>query len=224
MSDNFPLTAYLFDLDGVIVDTARFHFKAWRRLANELGFDFGEDRNEALKGVGRMESLDIILSWGGVSLSQEEKEEWATRKNDWYLEYIGQMDASEILDGVLPFLDAARSAGKKIAIGSSSKNATKILQTIGIADQFDAIVDGNHLTRSKPDPQVFLLGAEALDIDPGRALVFEDAQSGVEAALAGGFWAVGVGEADVLGKAHLVVPNLIDLTPQLLEERLAATV
>jgi beta-phosphoglucomutase len=201
------ITTCIFDLDGVIVDTAKYHFLASRRLANELGFDFDEHANEQLKGVGRMESLDIILSWGGVQLSADEKTDWAARKNDWYLELANQMDPSEILDGALDFLEDVKTQGKLIALGSSSKNAKTILDLIGLGDYFDAVVDGNDIVRTKPDPEVFLLCAQALGQDPRHCVVFEDAQSGVEAALAGGFFAVGIGQQTALKQAHLVVPG-----------------
>jgi beta-phosphoglucomutase len=204
-----PVSACIFDLDGVIVDTAWFHFLAWRRLANELGFDFDEAANESLKGVGRMESLDIILGWGGVELTPGEKQAWADRKNGWYREYVAGMTPADILDGALEFLQNVRAHGKKVGLGSSSKNARTILQYIGLSDFFDAVVDGTNITRSKPDPQVFLLGAEAMGLDPAHCIVFEDAQSGIDAALSGGFYAVGVGHPESLGDAHLVVPNFI---------------
>lgn len=207
MSSSSLIKACIFDLDGVIVDTAKYHFLAWRRLANALGFDFDEHANEQLKGVGRMESLDIILSWGGIALSPEEKYAWSEKKNGWYLEYVDKMNPSEILEGAMEFLLDVKAHGMKVALGSSSKNAQAILRHIGLGDFFDAVVDGTHITRTKPDPQVFLLGAEALAIEPSHCIVFEDAQSGVDAALAGGFLAVGVGQAASLGHAHLVIPG-----------------
>lgn len=202
-----PFSACIFDLDGVLVDTAKYHFLAWRRLANELGFDFDEYANEGLKGVGRMESLDIIIDWGNIRLTPEEKLLWAERKNAWYLEFVLQMDSSEILDGAMAFLEDVKKHGVHIAVGSSSKNAGTILRQIGLGNFFETMVDGNQITRTKPDPQVFTLCAEALALAPDRCIVFEDAQSGVDAALAGGFSAVGVGREDVLGRAHLVIPD-----------------
>jgi beta-phosphoglucomutase len=207
------IKAFIFDLDGVIVDTAKYHFKAWRRLANALGFDFDEKKNEELKGVSRMESLDRILSWGGVAISEDEKITRAAQKNDWYREYIQHMDPEEILEGVMPFLNACKSAGLKMAIGSASKNTPTILDRINLSEYFDAVIDGNKIDRSKPDPQVFLMGAEAMGVHPSETIVFEDAVSGVDAALAGGFRAVGIGSEDVLGHAHLVIPNFIGHTP-----------
>ncbi len=207
------IQAFIFDLDGVIVDTARYHFLAWRRLANELGFDFDEVRNEELKGVGRLESLQLILQWGGISLSEQEQQDQATRKNTWYREYITKMDETEILSGVLDFLDAAEAAGLQLAVGSGSKNATTILERIGLKDRFATIVDGNRLTKSKPDPQVFELAAQDISRLPAECVVFEDAAKGIDAALAGGFWTVGVGDKAVLGHAHTVIAGFMGKTP-----------
>lgn len=201
------IEACIFDLDGVVVDTAKYHFIAWRRLANELGFDFTEKENEKLKGVSRMGSLDLILSWGGVELSDEEKNSWAETKNNWYREYILQMQTDEILEGVLAFFDELDQRGIPFALGSASKNASTILHQIGIADRFNTIVDGTKFTKSKPDPEVFELGAAAMNVKPANCIVFEDAPKGVEAALNGGFWAVGVGTPENLGHAHHVIPG-----------------
>ena len=196
----------------MIVDTAVYHFKAWRRLANELGFDFTEHQNEQLKGISRMESLERILSWGNVSLSPEEKETWAARKNEWYLEYVRQMTPAEVLPGVKDFLTTLHKNGIKIALGSASKNAPLILERIEMASYFDAVIDGTHTTRSKPDPEVFLLGAQALGFPPSDCIVFEDAVAGIEAAHRGGMKAVGIGSPEVLAEADLVVPGFTQLT------------
>lgn len=206
------MKACLFDLDGVIVDTAVYHFKAWRRLANELGFDFTEHQNEQLKGISRMESLERILGWGNVSLSPEEKETWAARKNEWYLAYVRQMTPAEVLPGVKDFLTTLHKNGIKIALGSASKNAPLILERIEMASYFDAVIDGTHTTRSKPDPEVFLLGAQALGFPPSDCIVFEDAVAGIEAAHRGGMKAVGIGSPEVLTEADLVVPGFTQLT------------
>lgn len=208
------IKACIFDLDGVIVDTARYHFVAWKKLANALGFDFDEAFNEKLKGVSRIESLNLILEKGGVTLTESEKEQWAARKNDWYLEYIEKMTEDEILPGVAAFLQSCRAEGIKIGLGSASKNAPMILERIGLMEYFDVIIDGNKTSRSKPDPEVFLLGAQALSCEPRECVVFEDAEKGIEAALAGGFFAVGVGTKEQLPEAHLVISGFenIDLT------------
>lgn len=206
------MKACLFDLDGVIVDTAVYHFKAWRRLANELGFDFTEHQNEQLKGISRMESLEKILDWGHVTLSPEEKEAWAAKKNDWYLAYVREMTPEEVLPGVKDFLTVLHQHDVKIALGSASKNAPLILERIGMASFFDVVIDGTKTTRSKPDPEVFLLGAQALGLPPADCIVFEDAVAGVEAAHRGGMKAVGVGSPEVLTEADLVIPGFTKLT------------
>jgi len=201
------IAACIFDLDGVIVDTAKFHFLAWRRLANEQGFDFTEAQNEQLKGVSRMQSLELILQWGGISLDEPTKLALAEQKNDWYRDYILQMEPGDILEGVEAFLAELKSRGIKIGLGSASKNAETILQRVGLTDAFEVVIDGNRHTRSKPDPEVFLTAAAALGVKPAHAIVFEDAEKGVEAALNGGFYAIGVGSPDVLGHAHYVIPG-----------------
>ena len=204
--------ACLFDLDGVIVDTAVYHFQAWRRLANELGFDFTEHQNEQLKGISRMESLDLILKWGNVILSEEEKIEWATRKNAWYLELVLKMTPNEVLKGVPAFLKSLRANGIKIALGSASKNSRLILEKIKMIEFFDVIIDGNDLTRGKPDPQVFLLGAEAIGCKPADCVVFEDALAGVQAGKAGGMKVIGVGDAKILHEADFVIKGFEEMT------------
>jgi beta-phosphoglucomutase len=207
------IKAFLFDLDGVLVDTAVFHYKAWKRLANQLGFDIDEEFNETLKGISRMDSLDAILKHGGVSLSQEEKEKYAKIKNDWYLELVNQMTVNDILPGVETFLKESRSIGIKIALGSASKNASLILEKTGILVLFDAIIDGNHVSRSKPDPEVFLKGAEALGVENDACVVFEDAYAGVQAAKAANMLAVGIGSEEVLHNADLITKGLNEMSP-----------
>lgn len=204
--------ACLFDLDGVIVDTAVYHFQAWRRLANELGFDFTEHQNEQLKGISRMESLELILQWGNVTLTDEEKIEWATRKNAWYLDLVKQMTPEEVLKGVPEFLTKLRANNIKIALGSASKNSKLILERINMLDYFDAIIDGNNITKGKPDPQVFLMGAEATHCKPDECVVFEDAVAGVQAGKAGGMKVIGVGSADILNEADFVIAGFEEMT------------
>lgn len=212
------IKACIFDLDGVIVDTAVYHYKAWKRLANELGFDFTEEQNEQLKGVSRVRSLQLILGWGGVTKTEAEQEELATRKNEWYVEMINQMTPAEILPGALTFLEACREAGLKTALGSASKNSMTILNKVGIAHLFDTIVDGNHVSAPKPDPEVFLKGAEALGVAPGECVVFEDAIAGVQAAKNGGMKAVGIGSPETLSQADLVISGLDKMTIEKLKE------
>jgi len=202
------IEACIFDLDGVIVDTAVYHYQAWKRLANELGFDFTEAQNERLKGISRIRSLELILEWGGIHKTAAEQQALATRKNEWYVEMINQMTPQEILPGAKEFLEQVRSAGLKTALGSASKNSSAILERTGLLPLFDAIVDGNTVTASKPDPEVFLKGAAALGIAPVHCVVFEDAIAGIEAAKAAGMKSVGIGDRDTLTGADTVVPGL----------------
>ena len=208
------MQAALFDLDGVIVDTAKFHYLAWRELANGLGFDISEEQNEQLKGISRMESLERILQFGNATLSGDEKVRLATIKNARYVDMIKQIDASEILRGAKEYLVELRGRGVKIALGSASKNAEIILTNLGILPLFDAVIDGNKVGKSKPDPEVFLLGAQALGVAPAACVVYEDAAAGVEAAKAGGMYAVGIGHAENLPGADIVVPGLYALLAQ----------
>jgi beta-phosphoglucomutase len=201
------IKACLFDLDGVIVDTAKYHFIAWRQLAAELGFEFTEEDNERLKGVSRIRSLEILLEVGGITLSEERKMEIANSKNDQYVSYIMKMTPEEILPGVVDFLHEVREAGLKTAIGSASKNTPMILERLGLESWFDAVIDGNKVSNAKPDPEVFLKGAAALGVKPSECVVFEDAEAGVEAAINGGMRCVGIGSPDNLGKANRVIPG-----------------
>jgi len=202
------IKACIFDLDGVIVDTAVYHYKAWKRLANELGFDLTVEQNEKLKGVSRMRSLELILQWGGITKTPEEQEALAAKKNAWYVEMISHMTPDEILPGAKEFVVACRDAGLKTALGSASKNSGTILDKVGIAELFDAVIDGNKVSKPKPDPEVFLAAAEELNIAPANCVVFEDAIAGVEAAKNGGMKAVGIGSPEVLNEADLVVSGL----------------
>lgn len=213
-----PIQACLFDLDGVLVDTAKYHYLAWKRLAAELGFEFTEQDNEKLKGVSRKASLDILLSVGGLQLEDHVKQELAERKNNWYVEYISQMDASEILPGALEFLQQCRANGLKTALGSASKNAPIILRNTGLTPYFDAIIDGTRTTSAKPDPEVFLLGAAELGVAPEACVVFEDAEAGIEAARRAGMRCVGIGSPDTLGQADRVVSSLGDVSITLLQQ------
>ncbi|EIQ01278.1 beta-phosphoglucomutase [Opitutaceae bacterium TAV1] len=198
----------IFDLDGVIVDTARYHYLAWKRLAAELGFTFTEAHNERLKGVSRIRSLEILLEIGGIAVTPQEREAMAARKNAWYVDYIRKMDASELLPGARDYLKKLRARGVKIALGSASKNAPLILDNLRITELFDAIVDGNHVTRAKPDPEVFLLGARQVGLPPAECVVYEDAGAGIEAAHRAGMKAVGVGSPAALPAADFHVPDL----------------
>ncbi|KGG79773.1 beta-phosphoglucomutase [Caloranaerobacter azorensis] len=206
------IKACIFDLDGVIVDTAKYHYLAWKRLANELGFDFTEKDNEKLKGVSRMESLEILLNLGNIKVDEETKLKLAEKKNNWYRELISKMDESEILPRVKEFINELKNSNIKVAIGSSSKNTMTILNSIKMTDFFDAIIDGNKITKAKPDPEVFLLGAEALGVNPNECVVFEDAESGIKAAKNAGMYAVGIGSNEILKEADKVIPNTNSLT------------
>ena len=204
------IRGFLFDLDGVLVDTAQYHFLAWQRMASELGIHFGEAENEQLKGVSRAESLNRILAWGRKALSDAEKQHWMTLKNEWYLELVRGMPANDYLPGAYEFLVASRAAGIKVALGSASKNAPLILERLGWMPLFDALVDGNVVTASKPDPEVFLEGARRLGLQPEECVVFEDSEAGVEAARRGGMKVVGIGQGL---DADLLVTGLDRLTP-----------
>ncbi len=197
----------LFDLDGVIVDTAKYHYLAWKQLAEELGIQFDEKDNERLKGVSRMASFEIILSLDNRTMSQEEKEACCKKKNDIYVAYINKLQQEEILPGVREFIEDARAKGYKIALGSASKNAPLILERLSITELFDKIIDGTKVEKAKPDPEVFLKGAQELEIQPEDCIVFEDSVAGIEAAHNGGMKAVGIGKKDMLAEADLVIPG-----------------
>ncbi|MBE98599.1 beta-phosphoglucomutase [Flavobacterium coralii] len=194
--------AFIFDLDGVIVDTAKYHFLAWQKLAQQLGIEFTHEHNEQLKGVSRVRSLDIILGLGNAEASQEDKDTWLKQKNEDYLTYINNMDESEILEGVVPVLQYLRQNGQPIALGSASKNAKPILEKVNILHYFDAIVDGNDVSNAKPDPEVFLQAAQKLGMPAQGAVVFEDSVAGVQAANIANMVSVGIGDAAVLHEAQ----------------------
>ena len=205
------IKALIFDLDGVVVDTAKYHYLAWKELAEELGFFFSEKDNERLKGVSRVRSLEILLEVGNVELDEKTKTELATKKNAEYLEYIMKMTPDEILPGVINILNAARDRGLKIAIGSASKYAITILERLNLLEYFDTIVDGNKVSKAKPDPEVFLNAAKEMGVKPEECIVFEDAEAGIEAAINGGMQVVGIGDEKNLNKARIVVPGFKDV-------------
>lgn len=210
--------ACIFDLDGVIVDTAHYHFLAWKRLADELGIRFTEEDNERLKGVSRMQSMDILLSLGNVSLSQHDKETLANKKNTWFVDYVERMMPEEIYPGVKALLEQLRKQGVKTGLASSSKNARTVIQRLHIESYFDVVVDGTMIVHSKPDPEIFLLAASRLGVDSKDCVVFEDAEAGVEAALAAGMKCVGVGSPAQLGKAQRVIEKTGQFKPAELEQ------
>lgn len=204
--------ACIFDLDGVIVDTAIYHYKAWRRLANSLGFDFTSAQNEELKGISRIDSLKLILAWGSISKTDEEMERLATQKNDWYVAMIKEMTPEQILPRAKEFLEEVKANNYLIALGSASKNAELILTQIGLTAYFDVLIDGNKVTKSKPDPEVFLVAAKELKVKPEECVVFEDAIAGVQAAKNGKMKVVGIGDRELLRMADMVIGGLDEMT------------
>lgn len=206
------IKACIFDLDGVITDTAESHFKAWLKVATDLGVPFDKESNEKLKGVGRKESLKKILSWGGVELTESRMDEVMNEKNELYKEYIKELTAADVYAGVDPFLRELRDQGVKIGLGSASRNARTIIDRLEITHFFDVIIDGNSVEKTKPDPQVFTKGAEAMGVDPTSTVVFEDAESGIEAARNGGFRVIGVGRSESLNIADHVIPGFADFS------------
>jgi beta-phosphoglucomutase len=212
------LKACIFDLDGVIVDTAKYHYLAWKKLAVMLNINFTEEDNERLKGVSRMTSLDIILEIGNMKLDDRTKEEYAALKNKWYLDYIGRMMPDEILPGSLEFISELKSASIKVAMGSASKNTPLILERLGIGKLFDAVADGNVVKKAKPDPEVFIAASKMLGVLPEDCAVFEDAAAGVEAALKAGMLCIGIGSKKNLSNAHYVISGLDKISLKKLRE------
>lgn len=206
------IKAVIFDLDGVLVDTAKYHYLAWKRLAEEMNIEFSLEDNERLKGVSRMQSLEIILDIGNITLDNDIKIELAEKKNIWYVEYISKLTPKDILPGVMVFLESTKANNLKIALGSASKNSMLILDKLNLTDYFDVIIDGTKVSKAKPDPEVFLKGAEALNVLPSQCIVFEDAEAGVEAAINAGMYCIGIGSKNILKKAHLVVSGFCDMT------------
>jgi beta-phosphoglucomutase len=209
--------AFIFDLDGVIVDTAKYHFLAWQKIASELGIEFTPEHNEELKGVSRVRSLDIILELGKINASQEDKNKWLKQKNEDYLSYLVDMDFSEILPGVVPILRFLKENNQSIALGSASKNARPILEKTGILSYFDAIVDGNDVTNAKPDPEVFLQAAKLLGVPNEKAIVFEDSVAGVQAANIAKMTSVGIGEEAILHEAQYIFKDFTYMDTSFIE-------
>ncbi|MEY3591560.1 MAG: hypothetical protein RLZZ38_517 [Bacteroidota bacterium] len=207
-----PIKGLLFDLDGVLVTTEHNHFIAWQRCAHSLGIAFTEQENELLKGVSRVDSLKKILELGAKTISNEEFEALLKGKNDFYLESIQSLNASDLLPGVAALLEEAKHRGILLGVGSSSKNANFILGKLGIAHYFDVVIDGNGVSDPKPHPEVFLNGAKALQLEPKQVLVFEDAASGIAAAKAGGFTAVGVGNPHISTQADIYFNDLTEFS------------
>lgn len=210
--------AFIFDLDGVIVDTAKFHYLAWKELANELGFEFTEAQNEQLKGVSRVASLEILLSIGKIQLSTARKEELLIEKNEQYLGYIENMGQDDILPGIKELLQYLKENEIPFSLGSASKNARLILKILNIYDLFDAVVDGNDVSSAKPDPEVFLIAAKKLNKDPHNCIVVEDAQAGIQAANNADMISIGIGDKKVLKEAGFVLNNTGELTIDFVKE------
>ncbi|MDT2567570.1 beta-phosphoglucomutase [Enterococcus avium] len=216
------MTEYLgaiFDLDGVLVDTAKYHFLAWKKLADQLDIPYTEEDNERLKGVSRIKSLDILLSLGNKSYSEDERNKFMEQKNKEYVRYISQMDEREILPGVIELLNQLKDRKLKIALGSASKNSGLILKNTKLQDYFDVIVDGNDVSKAKPDPEVFLLGAKRIGIPASQCIVFEDAYAGIEAAKKAGMLAIGVGNRKSLPHADVLVETLENLDLSVLKSK-----
>jgi beta-phosphoglucomutase len=208
--------AFIFDLDGVIVDTAKYHYLAWRNLANSLGFDFTEEQNEHLKGVSRVKSLEILLEIGNINLSEEKKKTLLDEKNNEYLEYVNKMTPDEILPGVIRVLDFLDKKGVKFALGSASKNASLILEKVDLLDRFTALIDGNDVSKAKPDPEVFLIAASKLKKDPENCIVVEDAIAGIQAANKATMLSVGIGSREVLNEANYVFKDMNEIKSEFL--------
>lgn len=205
----------IFDLDGVLVDTAVFHFLSWGRLAKELGFELSEEADEELKGVSRVRALEIVLSKGGIEVSEERKLELAALKNSWYVEYVKDMQPGDILPGVRELLEYLVGLNIPIAVASASKNAPTILAQTDLEKYFITIVDGNRTQKAKPNPEVFLTAAQDLGLNPEDCVVFEDAIAGIEGALAANMMAIGIGNPQILNSAHQVYPSIAAFDPQI---------
>ncbi|WP_413531648.1 beta-phosphoglucomutase [Empedobacter brevis] len=210
--------AFIFDLDGVIVDTAKYHYLAWKKLANNLNIDFTHEHNELLKGVSRVRSLEIILGLGNVEATEEQKNEWLIQKNKEYLEFIDKMDESEILPGVMKVLKFLKENNQPIILGSASKNARPILEKVNILSYFDDIVDGNDVSNAKPDPEVFIVGAKKANQTNDNSIVFEDSVAGIQAANIAGMTSIGIGDFSVLNEAKYNFNNFNEITEEFLLE------
>jgi len=202
---------FIFDLDGVIVDTAKYHFLAWQKLAKNIGIDFSHEQNEQLKGVSRVKSLEKILAWGNKTISEDKFNALMASKNDDYLSFIAKMNHDEILPDVPKVLNYLKEQDQPISLGSASKNARQILEKVDLLKQFDAIVDGNDVSKAKPDPEVFLIAAKALSIKPEDCIVFEDSVAGVQAANTANMISIGIGEKSVLHEADYVFSDFTEI-------------
>lgn len=209
---------FIFDLDGVIVDTAKYHFLAWKKLAKSIGIDFTEVQNEQLKGVSRVKSLEKILAWGNKTISEKEFNQLMAKKNEDYLSYIAKMNESEILPDVAKVLNYLIKEKQPISLGSASKNAREILEKVALYNKFNAIVDGNDVSKAKPDPEVFLIAAKQLKMQPEKCIVFEDSVAGIQAANAANMISIGIGSQQVLFEADYVFQDFTQMSTDFLEE------
>lgn len=214
------MKAFIFDLDGVIVDTAKYHFLAWKKLANSIGVDFTHEENEQLKGVSRVKSLEKILAWGKKSISEEEFTELMSLKNEDYLRYISTMNEQDILPGVSEVLNYLIDKDIPIALGSASKNARSILQKVKLLEVFNAIVDGNNVSKAKPNPEVFTKGASLLKVESANCVVFEDSLAGIKAANLAGMTSIGIGDKNILHEADYVFKDFTEITPSFIQNLL----
>ncbi|TDS12552.1 beta-phosphoglucomutase [Maribacter caenipelagi] len=208
---------FIFDLDGVIVDTAKYHYLAWRKLANELGFEFTKDQNELFKGVSRKRCLEILLDIGNITATQDQFDKWMVEKNVDYLAYIEKMNSSEILPDVAKVLQYLKNKNIPIALGSASKNARPILEKVDLLPYFDSIVDGNSVTKAKPDPEVFLIAADNLGVAANSCVVFEDAVAGIQAANAANMVSIGIGDTEILNEADYNFNDFTEMSDDFLE-------
>ena len=211
---------FIFDLDGVIVDTAKYHYLAWKKLANELGFEFTLEQNELFKGVSRSRCLEILLDIGEIKASQEQFDTWMIEKNEDYLKYIEKMDESEILPDVSKVLTFLKEKNIPMALGSASKNARSILKKVELLHYFDDIVDGTNVAKAKPDPEVFLIAAKGLGVRPENCIVFEDAVAGIGAANAANMLSIGIGNAKILSEADYNFKDFTEMSTDFLQELL----
>jgi beta-phosphoglucomutase len=214
------IQAFIFDLDGVLTDTAEYHFLAWKQLATQIGIEFSRADNELLKGVDRMGSLELILQLGQKQLSLDDKLMLAEQKNTEYLKLVETMSPADLFPGVLPLFSSLKAAGVKTALASASKNAALVLQKLCIPDLFDYVADSNRIKNGKPDPEIFLTCAQALGVAPERCIGVEDAPAGVTAIKAAGMYALGIGEEHALTQADLVIPAVSALNQPLLTKLL----
>ncbi|SHG95439.1 beta-phosphoglucomutase [Flagellimonas flava] len=206
------IKGFIFDLDGVITDTAELHYEAWKSLADEMGWKFDRDVNDKLRGISRMDSIKVILDHNKTALEESKLEELATKKNDIYVASLDHMTPEDYLPGAKELLTHLRAEGFSVALGSASKNAIKVLQQLNANGYFDVIGDGNSVSKSKPAPDIFLYGSEKMSLQPDECIVFEDAESGIDAAKAGGFHSVGIGPEDRLGHADLRFDTMAEAT------------